>query len=299
MDISRRSFLAVGAVGALGARTMAMAAPGSNFSFVHFTDVHIQPELRADVGSRACMARINALKPDFAICGGDLVFDVNAGGAPRAKQLFDLYGETVKPLNMPVHSVVGNHDVYGISSNSGVPQSDPSYGKRMFEDRIGARHSSFDYKNWHFVLLDSIGSKAGRDFIGLVDDEQLAWLRTDLKQMKPGSSLVVVSHIPLVSSVLQLVADPGRAADIYLVTNARDVLEVLWPFRPRMVLQGHTHIRETVSYNDCRFITSGAVCGNWWKGPREGHPEGFGVLTVRGNEIEWRYETYGFVADRT
>jgi Icc protein len=297
MAISRRSFLTVGALGALGAP--AIAAPGNSFSFVHFTDVHIQPELRADVGSRACMARINSLRPDFAICGGDVVYDVNAVGYPRAKQLFDLYRETVKPLAMPVYSVIGNHDVYGISSNGGASQSDPYYGKRMFEDRIGARYSSFDYKGWHFVLLDSIGSKPGREFIGLVDQEQLAWLRTDLERMKPGSSLVVISHIPLVSSVLQLVADPGRAADIYLVTNARDVLEVLWPYRPKMVLQGHTHIREEVVYKGCHFMTTGAVCGNWWKGPREGHPEGFGVLNVRGNRIEWRYETYGFVADRT
>jgi hypothetical protein len=168
----------------------------------------------------------------------------------------------------------------------------------MFEDRIGARYSSFDYKGWHFALLDSIGSRPGREFIGLVEDEQLAWLRTDLQRMKPGSSLVVVLHIPLVSSVPQLVVDPGKAADIYLVTNAREVLEELWPFRPRMVRQSHTHIRETVLYNECRFITPVPVCGNWWKGPREGHPEGFGVITVRGDAIEWRYGTYGFVADR-
>jgi len=299
MDLSRRSFIALGALGTLGATAASVEpAAGDHFSFVHFTDVHIQPELHADAGSRMCIAKISALKPDFAICGGDLVFDVNATSYPRAKQLFDLYDETLKPLHMPVHTVVGNHDVYAISSNAGVPQSDPSYGKRMFEDRIGARYSSFDYKGWHFILLDSIGSKAGREFIGLVDDEQLAWLRTDLKRMKRGSRLVVVTHVPLVSAVLQLVADPGRAADIYLVTNAHDVLEELWPFRPKLVLQGHTHIRETVSYNCCLFVTSGAVCGNWWKGAREGHPEGFGVLTVRGDDIEWRYETYGFVADR-
>jgi Icc protein len=297
MEISRRSFVTVGALGALSARTTA-AASGDSFSFVHFTDVHIQPELHADTGSRKCITKINSLKPDFAICGGDLVYDVCAVTYPRAKQVFDLYAETVKPLNMPVHTIIGNHDVYGISTNGGVAPTDPLYGKRMFEDRIGQRYSSFDYKGWHFVLLDSIATGIpGREFVGFVDEEQLVWLRTDLARMKPGSHLVVVTHIPLVSSVLQLVADPGRAADIYLVTNARDVLEVLWPFRPKMVLQGHTHIRETVTYKGCQFITSGAVCGNWWKGARDGHPEGFAVVTVRGNEIQWRYETYGFVAD--
>ena len=75
------------------------------------------------------------------------------------------------------------------------------------------------------------------------------------------------------------------------------MLEILWPYRPKAVLQGHTHIREKVIYRDCQFLTSGAVCGNWWKGAREGHPEGFAVITVRNGQVDWRYETYGFVAD--
>jgi 3',5'-cyclic-AMP phosphodiesterase len=298
--MDRRSFLTVSAVGTVGALLPETAVAADNFSFVHFTDVHIQPELHAGEGTRKCIARINALKPDFSICGGDLVFDACAVGKPRANQVFDLYAEAIKPLQMPVHTIIGNHDVFGISTNGGVAPADPMYGKRMFEDRIGPLYSSFDHKGWHFVLLDSIrNGTPGREFIGHISDEQIAWLKNDLAGMKPGAKLVVVTHIPLVSSVLQLVADPGRAADIFLVTNSQAVLSVLWPYKPKLVLQGHTHIRETVVYNGCQFVTSGAVCGNWWKGPREGHPEGFGVLTVRGDDVQWRYETYGFVADKS
>ncbi|HET9833139.1 MAG TPA: metallophosphoesterase [Vicinamibacterales bacterium] len=298
--MDRRSFLTIGAVGAVGSMLPSVSAAADSFSFVHFTDVHIQPELHAGEGSRKCISKINTLKPDFALCGGDLVFDACAVGKPRANQVFDLYAETIKPLQMPVHTIIGNHDVFGISTNGGVTPADPMYGKRMFEDRVGPLYSSFDYKGWHFVLLDSIrNGTPGREFIGYVSDEQIAWLKKDLAGMKPGSKLVVVTHIPLVSGVLQLVPDPGRAADIFLVTNAQDVLNVLWPYKPKLVLQGHTHIRETVIYNGCQFVTSGAVCGNWWKGPRDGHPEGFGVLTVRGDEVQWRYETYGFVADKS
>jgi hypothetical protein len=61
---------------------------------------------------------------------------------PRPKQVFDLYAETVKPVNMPVHTIIGNHDVYGISTNGGVAPSDPMYGKRMFEDRRNSSASS-------------------------------------------------------------------------------------------------------------------------------------------------------------
>lgn len=277
VDVKRREFLASSLAGAASlfgtAKSASAAGRQTHFSFIHFTDLHIQPELHAADGCAKCVARMNALKPDFAICGGDLVFDAAQVRYPRAKQLFDLYEETLKPLHMRVHAVPGNHDVFGVSSKSGVAQTDPHYGKRIFEDRIGATFSSFDHMGWHFVLLDSIGSKPGRDYIGHIDGAQIDWLRADLARMNPGSPLVVVTHIPLVSGAMQIVPDPDRTAETYLVTSARDVLEVLWPYRPKMVLQGHTHIRETVSYNGCQFITSGAVCGNWWKGVAKGIPK--------------------------
>lgn len=290
--VTRRTFAA-----SLAAAPVAMAAEAS-FSFVHFTDLHIQPEKRAAQGCAQCVRKMNSTRADFAICGGDLVFDAAEVPAARAHQLYDLYAETLKPLEMNVHTVLGNHDVFGISSKSGIPTSDPHYGKKLFEERIGPRYASFDHKGWHFVLLDSIGTQAsGRDFTGRVDAAQIDWLKADLAKMRAGTPLVVVTHVPLVSSVMQLVADPWKTSETYLVTNAREVLEVLWPYQPKAVLQGHTHIREKVEYNGCQFLTAGAVCGNWWKGAREGHPEGFAVITVRNGQIAWRYETYGFQAD--
>lgn len=292
MDLTRRELLLT----ALPA--CALGAGAGSFSFIHFTDLHIQPELRAAEGCRQCVAKMNRVKADFAIAGGDLVMDAAEVPMSRAKQVFDLYAQTVKPLEMKVYSVLGNHDVFGVSSKSGIPATDPMYGKKMFAERVGPRYSSFDHKGWHFVLLDSIGTKpGGRDFIGHVDEEQIDWLKNDLAKMPRGANLVVCTHVPLVSGAMQILPDPWKTAETYLVTNARDVLEILWPYQPKAVLQGHTHIREKVVYRGCQFLTSGAVCGNWWKGARETHPEGFGVITVHGNgQLDWRYETYGFVA---
>jgi hypothetical protein len=60
------------------------------------------------------------------------------------------------------------------------------------------------------------------------------------------------------------------------------------------VLQGHLHINELVNYKNCRYACCGAVCGNWWHGPRLDFPEGFTVVSLREGKISWRYETYGF-----
>lgn len=297
MHLNRRDMILGAGALALGP-SLSSAMPHSNdsFSFVHFTDIHIERELKAAGGAAACFDKINKLEPDFALCGGDLVFDSNATPRMKGIELFDLYAGTSKRLSMKVHSVPGNHDVFGLSTTSGVLASDPLYGKKMFEDRIGKRYSSFDHKGWHFILLDSIGITDERDFIGLIDQEQLTWLTADLKATGPTRPVIVMTHIPILSAVLQIVPDSWKSQPKYLVTNSQDVLSVLAPYNVKAVLQGHTHIRENVLYNGCQFITSGAVCGNWWKGARLGHPEGFAVLTVKGDTVSWRYETYGFVA---
>ena len=67
-------------------------------------------------------------------------------------------------------------------------------------------------------------------------------------------------------------------------------------YKLKAVLQGHTHVREVVEYNGCRYITPGAVCGNWWKGAFKGSPEGFAVLKVRGEEIACEFRSYGWQA---
>ena len=49
---------------------------------------------------------------------------------------------------------------------------------------------------------------------------------------------------------------------------------------------------------DITYITGGAVCGKWWRGDWFGTQEGFGVVTLRGNKVEWDYQGYGWTARR-
>ncbi len=273
-----------------------LAAAEQSFTFAHLTDLHLQPELRAAEGCAMCVEKVARMKPDFVVTGGDLVFDAAEVDWKRTELQYDLLGKTLAPLKMPQYHVIGNHDLFGVSAKSGVRPEEAHFGKKVFEERMGPRYRAFEFRGWHFVLLDSIGTKGGRDFVGEVDGEQIEWLRGEMARRRPRGRLIVVTHVPLVSGVLQVVADPWKSAETYLVKNAREVLEVLWPHEPRMVLQGHTHIRERLTYRGCEFVTSGAVCGNWWKGAREGHPEGFGVVEVAGGQLVWRYETYGFRA---
>jgi 3',5'-cyclic AMP phosphodiesterase CpdA len=274
----------------------AQAAPG-NFTFVHLTDTHIQPEMHATEGCRMCFDQVKKSKPDFALLGGDLVFDAMDQGPDRSKKLFDLFAETAKRLDLPTHATLGNHDVYGTGPKAGVAATDPMRGKKMFEDRQGkALYHSFAHKGWHFLVLDSIEITAAGSFRGNIGAEQLAWLQSEVT--KAGRMpLCVLTHIPLLSAAPKILNAGADTVDRILVANSGAVIEILSQGNLKLVLQGHTHICETVEYKGAKYITSGAVSGNWWRGQRLGFSEGYGLLRVRGEEVSWEYRTFGFQAD--
>ena len=269
--------------------------PGS-FDFVFFTDTHIEPELDAAHGCGMCFSKITSLKPEFAIMGGDHVYDAAGVNGARAGMVFDLYKRTEQTLGMPIHNAIGNHDIFGVMTRSGVAPTDPAYGKKMYQDRMGQTYYSFDYKGYHFVVLDSIQPTEDRMWEARVDEEQLHWLRDDLKRLRQGAPVIGVVHCPVVTAFATYaeIVTAGRKYNTMTVANGTEVLGILDNANVLAVLQGHTHVNEIVQHKNTQYITSGAVCGNWWHGSRLGTPEGFTVVSLREGKISTRYETYGF-----
>ncbi len=175
---------------------------GDSFSFAFVGDCHIRPELGADRACAQCFEQISASPVDFVIQGGDHVEDALETGRDRATLLMDLYQRTERAhLRKPIYHVIGNHDCLGAFPKSGVDPSAPDYGKQFYIDRFGPRYYAFDHKGVHFVVLDSIGLTADRNYEGRVDAAQLAWLRADLAAQPKGMRMVVVTHIPLVTAM--------------------------------------------------------------------------------------------------
>lgn len=295
--LSRRAFGTAAAISAATAFStpVTAAAPG-NFVFAHMTDLHIQPELRAGEGCRMAFDDSRKLKLDFVLGGGDMVFDAADQKPDRARKLYAMLGEATKRLEIPLHSCLGNHDVFGTSAQAGVARSEAGWGKKMFEDRMGVRcYRSFDHKGWHFVILDSIEITPAGGYRGFIDAAQLDWLKADLAKAGKAPT-IVLTHIPLLSGAANILGLPVTKTDEILVANAREVTDAFAAGNVKMVLQGHTHICEKVEYHGVQYITSGAVCGNWWKGIRLGFPEGYGVIRVAGEQAVWEYRSYGFKA---
>ncbi len=284
MNLNRREFLATAGKAAaavtvgrhLGHSALSPETTPGTFDFVFFTDTHIEPELDAAHGCEMCYQKMNGIKSDFAIMGGDHVFDALAVDGNASKLLFDLYQKTEQTLQQKVYQVIGNHDLFGILDKSGVLTTDPLYGKKMYEDRFGAKtYYSFDHKGYHFIVLDSVQPTPDRQWQSLIDDAQLEWLEQDLQKTGTTVPVIINTHVPMVTG-FPTFAEPGmlppQKYDTISLWNTWKIIPILDKYNVIAVLQGHTHINERIFYHNRQFITSGAVCGNWWRGPRLGTP---------------------------
>ena len=267
----------------------------NNFSFVFITDIHVMPERNAAKGFQQAIDTINSLSPDFVLTGGDNIMDALGQTYGRSDSLYDLYIETAKNLNMPVYNTMGNHEVFGLYEKSGISPDHQEYGKKMFENRLAKRYYSFDYKNWHFIVIDGIGFTEDRHYYGYVDQDQIKWLKEDLEKTGKVKPVVVSTHIPLLSIGSQIMQGPtegmGRGS---IITNANEIIPILEKYNTKLVLQGHLHFLEDIQYNGIHYITGGAVSSNWWNGPRYGMEEGFVKVDITNNDFKWEYIDFGW-----
>lgn len=276
---------------------------------VHMTDFHVQPELRAQEGMTAALHHAQLLKPspDLIITGGDLVMDAFAATEARTRIQWDIFLNTLRSeCRLPVEHCIGNHDVWGWDqTRSGTLGTEAQWGKRWAEDVLGVqRFRSFNRFGWHFIILDSTHRK-DQGFVGLLDDEQYAWLENDLAVTDTSTPVVVVSHIPLVSvcaffNLPHVQGTDWNIPGFYVHTDAwrlRDLF-IRYP-NVRLCLSGHVHQLERIDYQGVVYFCNGAVCGNWWHGPYHNCPEGYAIIDLYDDgTFEHAYVAYGWTADQ-
>jgi len=302
--VTRRGFLA----GALSLAALPLlpslgeAAPAKKGTrFVFMTDFHIEPELGAPEGVAMAVKKVLSLKPrpEFILVGGDTVMDLLNVTRERADLQFQLFKEALKPVEMPVYYTVGNHDCFGWASSNENLRSDAEYGKKLYQDKVAGdrTYRSWDTGGWHFVILDSIQPTKGGWF-ARIDDDQLRWLKNDLEALPAGTPVIVSVHVPLFTIFEQYTEGamtPPNSSTV--VENAKDVFTILSQHNVKAVFQGHTHVLEECTYRGTKYVTGGAVCGEWWRGPRLGvHPEGFCVVDCGATDLKWEYVPYGWKA---
>ncbi len=282
----------------------------STFSIAFLTDIHLRPELNAVQGFKQAIEDVNKKDPDFVITGGDLVGDALAVNYERADLLYDLYEESILNFRMPVYNTIGNHDLYGINVRIGSDSLHPEYGVKMFEKRLAKTYYSFEHRGWKFMILNSIketkkyGTSEDGEFpstyIGMIDNNQIEWIKAELARTDPNTPIVLSTHIPLITVYTQrYFGTTVQNEPSQIVGNAKEVIELFNGNNLKLVLQGHLHSVEDIFVGGVHFLTGGAVCGSWWQGPSHtGFEEGYMYVTFKDDEFEWQYIDYGWDVDK-
>ena len=60
----------------------------------------------------------------------------------------------------------------------------------------------------------------------------------------------------------------------------RHIIRFLQGPNVKLCLSGHTHQYESLDYLGVRYVTSGAVCGNWWRGVYMNCPPGYVMVNL-------------------
>jgi 3',5'-cyclic-AMP phosphodiesterase len=270
-----------------------------SFGIAFLTDIHIQPEKNAVKGFSLALDSVNKLNPDFILTGGDLIMDALEQSHGRADSLYKLYEQVVKKANCKVYNTMGNHEIYGIFKNSKADPSNPEYGEKMFEKRLGRSYYSFDHKGWKFIIINSIEDTHKGSYIGEVDSAQLTWIRQELIKTDHATPIVLSTHIPFITAYSQKYQGSTIANDSSLVVyNSKEVIDLFKGYNLKLVLQGHLHTVEDIYIDGIHFITGGAVSGGWWEGPNQGFEEGFLYLTFYHDQFKWRYVDYGWTVEK-
>ncbi len=305
---SRRRFLqALSASGALIASPAlgqtAWTIQGSErgvLRLVFYSDVHTRTEWETPTALMMAAGAINAQKVDLVLGGGDLITDGFDSTSEEVAPRWDAYMAMHSAIESEHHAAIGNHDLVGALPKDGSPSAeDPrlDYKRRLGLTRT---YRSFDALGYYFMLLDSVRVSGDKyKYHGWVSLEQREWIKEELLRIPPETPIVVVLHIPLLTAFYNVSrgatfqAKPNR-----VVVSNIEVLELFANHNLVLVLQGHLHVSELLRWRNTTFITGGAVCGKWWRGPFFGTEEGFNVITLRRDQVEWEYLGYGWQARR-
>lgn len=224
----------------------------------------------------------------FGVTLGDIVGD--------NLSLFEPLNAGIATLGLPWYNVIGNHDI-----NFDAP--DDSLSDETFERVYAPNYYSFNVGKTHFVALDNVEWN-GRGYIGQLDQTQLKWLEADLALVPQEHLVVLLMHIPITSHR----PSPGVS-----IVNRQDLYRIIEKREHLLTLSGHMHT------HDHRFIDEkdgwqGAkplehvhmmtVSGSWWGGHRDerdiphatmrdGAPNGYGILSVKGNQYSLRLKAAG------
>ncbi len=180
--------------------------------------------------------KVNMLRPEFVMSVGDLI----EGYSDNRRQVENEWKEFlgfIDQMDMKFFFVAGNHDL-----------TNPMMHK-VWREHFGREWYSFDYKNVHFVCLNS------EDPVDHIGEEQLDWLKSDMQQSVDARWTLVFIHKPLWTY-----AERSLASSATDNTNWKKV-EALLAERKHTVFAGHIHHYVQYERNDSQYYALATTGG--------------------------------------
>jgi len=208
-------------------------------------DPHIYMYRWEDAGLARCLRGWAAVKARFGVVVGDLGTgeSLRPDGGKKTRQM-DRFARTLAAVDRcpPVVLAVGNHEMDGDGKRAWLDALYPGVVKAVSgngNDRCF--YYSFNYRGCHFVCLDANRHVPGRrreDDQGVLPEEELAWLESDLKANR-GKLTFVFLHEP----IEQVHYD----TPYYLLTNRARLIGLLKRFPDaQWIFHGHLHYDDLV-----------------------------------------------------
>lgn len=235
--------------------------------FVQISDTHIgfHKDANPDVNGTlsATIDLVNAMReqPGLILHTGDITHLSKPAEFDEAQQLLGRLRAT------ELHTVPGEHDV----ADATVTE----YFERFGKASAGRGYYSFDHAGVHFVALVNVlqARDGGSGYLG---DEQLAWVKADLKARSPSTPIVIFAHMPLWD-----IYEPWG----WRTSDSQALLGDLRRFGAVTVLNGHIHqIVQKVEGN----ITFHTARSTAYPQPAPGEGPGPGPLKVPAEELTRR-----------
>lgn len=179
-------------------------SPQRVLRIAHLTDIHLEHGKGAPQGLAKCLNHLQNLevKPDIIFNGGDTIDDALMHSKTHIKSQWELFHSVMKnECCLTIEHCIGNHDVWGLLTE----KHDPLYGKQfaLEQMQLEKTYRSFNKNGWHFIILDSTHERAaGIWYTAKLGHEQMEWLEQDLAQTPSDIPVMILSHIPILSSTV-------------------------------------------------------------------------------------------------
>lgn len=205
----------------------------------------------------------------YGISLGDIVWN--------KPDFYDEYLEQIDRMNLPVFSVIGNHD-HNEKTMGDI------YSDMEFRDNLGPTYYSVNIGDCHLVALDNIiydGAKGRSYYECNLTREQLDWLKKDLKHVDKDKTIIIGMHAPSIR----------RYNGGSKMKTTDELYDLVKDFNDVQILTGHMHNNfYTKVADNITDTTFGAVNGAFWYPIcNDGSPQGYGVLRFEGNKLVDKY----------